>query len=148
MILDKNTELSKQQALSATAYSTNTFDGGASPVGRDLGAGEPLVVHITIDVAADITTGDETYEFQLVQSANANLSSHDVLESRVVPAASLKIGDTVQLPIPAGAIAKQYIGARYVLGGTTPSVTVTAYIQPRNMSSVAPKHYPSGSKVS
>jgi hypothetical protein len=131
MYLDKLNQLSEAQALAATAYSTNTYDSGAAL--NDISIGEPLALFVKVDVAADFTTTDETYEIQLVQSANANLSSHDVLVSKVVLAADLALGDQVVLPLPPGSKSKQYLGARFVLGGTSPSVTLSAYLQPQNM---------------
>lgn len=132
MIIDSQMLLSDAQAVTADAYSTNTYDSGAA--GNDLSSGsEPLVAVFQIDVAADFTTTDETYEFQFVQSANANLSSHDVLASRAIVAGSLTAGSLHYLPLPPGSKTKRYLGVRYDVGGTTPSVTVTAFIQPASM---------------
>lgn len=133
MNLDAYCTLSDAQSLTATAYSTNTYDLGNVTPKRDPGIGEPLVLMFQVDVAADGTTTDETYEFRLVQSANANLSSEDSLEAMVITYANLTVGSIHYLPIPPGKITKRYIGAKYVLGGTTPTLTVTCQIQPRSM---------------
>ena len=133
MRLDKLSELDSAHALTATAYSTNTIDLGNVTPKRDIGTGERLALVITVDVAADLTTGDETYAFDFVQSANANLSSEDILVSMTVGGATLVAGYKVNVPIPAGAITKRYIGAKYVLGGTTPTITVSSHVQPANM---------------
>src|SRR3990167_4171654 len=77
MFIDAQALLSDAQAVTADAASTNTYDSGAA--GTDITEGEPLGIGISVDVAADFTTGDETYEFHAIQSANANLSSPDVL---------------------------------------------------------------------
>lgn len=134
MIQDAQTLLSDAQALTATAVSTNTYDTGAAA--NDIAAGEPLCIIFTIDVAADATTGDETYQFQAIQSANANLSSQDVLvqtDTSFITRATLVAGYKLVLPIPPGLKSKRYLGARYVLAGTTPTATVTAAIVPLNM---------------
>ena len=133
MRLDKLSELDSAHALTATAYSTNTIDLGNVSPKRDLGTGERLALLITVDVAADATDGDETYVFDFIQSANANLSSEDILVSMQVARATLVAGYKINVPIPPGVITKRYIGAKYVLGGTTPTITVSSHVQPANM---------------
>ncbi len=61
--------LSDAQAVTADAASTNALALGAA--GVDVGIGEPLAVVFVIDVAADYTTGDETYKFA-VRTATAS----------------------------------------------------------------------------
>lgn len=134
MFLDSQLLLSDAQALTATAVSTNTIDTALAT--NEIGAGEPMAMVFTVDVAADATTGDETYQFQVIQSANANLSSQDVLvqsDTSFVTRATLVAGYKLVLPLPPGLKSKRYLGARYVLGGTTPTVTVTAVLQPLAM---------------
>lgn len=134
MFLDSQLLLSDAQALTATAVSTNTIDTALAT--NEIGAGEPMAMVFTVDVAADATTGDETYQFQVIQSANANLSSQDVLvqsDTSFVTRATLVAGYKLVLPLPPGLKSKRYLGARYVLGGTTPTVTVTAVLQPMSM---------------
>lgn len=141
MILDALLLLSDAQAFSADAYTTNTVDLLAA--NRRIGTGEALAVLITIDVAADFTTGDETYVFQFVQSVNADLSSHDVLSSMTLTAAQLAQGTRHVLDVPIGQPTKRYIGGRFDGGGTTPTVTATIAIVPRSFVE-APKTYNPG----
>lgn len=134
MFLDSQLLLSDAQALTATAVSTNTIDTLLAT--NEIGAGEPMALVFTIDTAADAVSGDETYQFQLIQSANANLSSQDVLlqtDTAFITRSVLTAGFKVVIPVPAGMKTKRYLGARYVLAGTTPSVTVTAFLQPLSM---------------
>lgn len=131
MILDAQGLLSDAQALTVTAVSTNTYDSGAA--GNDITVGEPLVMVIQVDVAADFTTTDETYQFTFIQSANAALTSETTLVSRTIAASLLTAGSIHIVPIPQGAKTQRYVGARYVLAGTTPTVTVTSFIQPASM---------------
>jgi hypothetical protein len=133
MFLDALLLLSDAQAVTADAYSTNTIDLGGSSPARGIGAGEPMAVVVTVDVAADATTGDETYSFLLVQSANADLSAHDTLSTITVAAANLTAGQKVVIPVPPGSVTKRYVGVRYDVGGTTPSITCTAFLQPMSM---------------
>jgi hypothetical protein len=131
MFLDKQNQLSDSQALTATAVSSNTFDSGSA--GNDISIGDGLALAVNVEVAADFTTTDETYELQIIQSANADLSSPDVLASRVIAASLLKAGSNHYLGLPPGSKTKRYLGARYVLGGTSPSMTVSSFIQPDSM---------------
>ena len=133
MYVDAQTLLSDAQALTATAVSTNTMDMGNVTPKNEVGTGEPIALVIGVDVAADATTADETYQFQLVQSANADLSAQDVLlqkDTAYITRATLVAGYQLVIPVPVDLVTKRYLGARYVLGGTTPSVTVTAMIVP------------------
>lgn len=130
MFIDSQLLLSDAQAISADAVSTNTVDTGAA--GNDITIGQELVIAIQVDVAADFTTGDETYVFEAIQSAAANLGSPDILASRAILAADLTAGSIHYLPLPAGAKTKRYLGLNYNVGGTSPSVTCTAFIQPAN----------------
>lgn len=146
MFMDALLMVSDAQALSATALSTNTVDLGAPTVKRRIGTGEPIALAVQIDTGADFTTGDETYEIQLIQSANANLSSSDILARYPLLASSgaLGTGKKFKLGLPAGFPNKQYIGANYVLGGTTPSVTLTAAFGPSSMIEAEMTYYPKG----
>lgn len=145
MFIDALCLLSDAQAVSADAASTNTYDLGAST--NNISIGEPLVAVFQIDVAADGTTTDETYEFQVIESASANLGTPTILVQRSIGYASLTAGSVHYLPIPQGSIAKRYLGVYYNVGGTTPSVTVTAFIQPASMLQ-KDNNYPDGITIS
>lgn len=143
MYIDKEMLLCDAQAFSADAESTNAIDLGNVTPKNDPGAGERMVVKCTVDVAADYTTADETYEFQFIQSANANLSSPDNLISRTIAAATLVAGYEFEIPIPAGAINKRYVGLYFNGGGTTPTITLTAFLTLASMVD-ARKNYAKG----
>lgn len=128
MILDSLLKFSDAQALTATADSTNVIDLSND---RDIGKGEPMALVVTVGVAADFATGDETYQFQLETDDNAAFSSATVIGDVTVAAANLTAGDKVVIPL--GQTNERYLQARYVLGGTTPSVTVDAFLQPLSM---------------
>lgn len=144
MFLDALLMLSDAQALTATALSTNTIDLGNPTVSRRIGTGEPMVLAVQVDVAADFTTGDETYSVQIVSSAAAALTSPTVLAQFTLTAAQLAAGKKFSLPVPAGMPGQRYLGVNYVLGGTTPTVTVTASIMPRSMAEAEYTYYPKG----
>tara|TARA_R110000751_G_scaffold220122_1_gene322799 strand:- start:173 stop:598 length:426 start_codon:yes stop_codon:yes gene_type:complete len=128
MILDSLLRFSAAQALTATADSTNVIDLSND---RDIGIGEPMGIVITVGVTADITTGDETYQFQLETDDNAAMTSSTIIGDVTVAAAALTAGDKVVIPL--GHSNERYLQVVYTLGGTTPSVTVDAFLQPLSM---------------
>lgn len=131
MFLDALLQVSAAQALSATALSTNAIDLGNPTVKNQIGDGVPMGFLITNGVAADFTTGDETYNVQVVSSAAANLGSPTVLNQLAITSAAMRAaGAKMFLFLPKGAPIQRYIGLNYVLGGTTPSITVTAELIP------------------
>ena len=149
MFIDALLLLADAQAFTATAVSTNTIDLGDVTPKRDIGTGEPMELVAAVDVAGDRTTGDETYLLEFLQSANANLSSPDVLVDSAFTLAELVVGEIKRLPIPPGSITKRYIGARLTLAGTTPTITVTLFVQPSAMASLKkPQSYADAITVS
>lgn len=147
MYLDKENLLWDAVALSADASSTNAFDNGSSTPKVDFGAGEPMLLAIQVDVAADFTTTDETYAFNFIQSANADLSAPDVLVSRTIASTDLAAGAIQYIPIPPKAVTKRYLGLAFDGGGTTPTITVTGWVTSAKMVD-ARRDYASGFKVS
>lgn len=129
MFVDAQQLLSDAQALTATVVSTNIIDLGSD---RDIGIGEPLSVVVNVDVAADATTGDETYQFDLQTDDNSGFSSATVLLSRVIGRTLLTAGSRHVIPVPADKSAERFLRLNYVLGGTTPTITVTSHLQPSN----------------
>ncbi len=142
MYVDAFGLVSDSQAVTATAFSTNTIDLSNATVKRQIGTGEEVGFGVNVEVAADFTSGNETYTFEVVQSANADLSSPDVIGSVTHTAATLVAGYLFFLPIPIGQPTKRYIGLRYTVGGTTPTITVSAWLGAQSMFSVPPVHYP------
>jgi hypothetical protein len=130
MYIDSQLLFSDAQAVSADAASTNLVDLG---VARNLFDGEPLAVVLVVDVAADGTTTDETYEFQIETDDNSGFSSPTDLLVHSIGYASLTAGSKHVLPVPVGAAVERYLRVYYNVGGTTPSVTVTAFLQPLSM---------------
>lgn len=140
MFLDAQLQFSLAQALTVTAVSTNVIDTGIvfGGVGvgddRNIGIGEPMGVVISVLVAADATTGDETYQFDVQSDTVVGFGSAVVIASRAILRTLLTAGSQWVIPIPAdsGNIG-QYLRMNYVLGGTTPTITVTTHLQPLSM---------------
>lgn len=130
MILDSLNQFSDAQAFSASGASTNLIDLGAA---RGIADGEPMVLAITVDVAADFTTTDETYAFALQTDDNSSFLSASTIVTRTILAAALTAKSKHYIPVPPGVTPERYLRMYATLGGTTPSVTVTAELQPRSM---------------
>lgn len=122
MLIDSRLEFSDEQALTATAASTNVIDLGSDV---DVGPGRPLFVVVQVDVAADDTTGDETYVAALQTDDNASFSSATQIGS-VTIAAGAAAGTRYVLGFPYAN--ERYVRLNYTLGGTTPTATLSAWL--------------------
>jgi hypothetical protein len=119
MILDRQNLLSQAQAVTATAFSTDAIDLSQA---RDVGAGKELHFFINVDTTAT-AAGAATVNFQLVTSANANLSSPNIIQQTdAIPIAQLTAGrrsielgltraNVLSLPI-----GQRYLGIQYTVG--------------------------------
>lgn len=128
MQIDTQHLFSSAQALTATADATNVINLG---IARQIGDGTPVSVFLHVDVAADFTTGDETYSFSVTTDDNAALTSDTTVVTRAILAAALTINSLHEIVIPQGSVFEQYMGLVYTLAGTTPTLTVTAWLAPR-----------------
>lgn len=144
MFVDTYTLLADALSLTSSAAFTSTYDSGAA--GNEIGAGEPLSLAIAVDVAADATTGDETYAFSIEESASAAQTSPTTLVSRTISRTLLTAGSLHYIDLPAGAKALRYLGGYYTGGGTTPTITVTSWFCPTSMKDKV-KAYPKGYTV-
>ncbi len=130
MYTDAHNLFSDAQAMTATAVSTNVIDLG---VDRNVGQGEPLAVVLTVDVAAIVNDTDETYEIQIL--TDADVTPSDAIASRsftnALATAQLIAGARFVMPLPHDN--ERYLRLNYVLAGTTPGWTVTAYLVPMSM---------------
>lgn len=130
MIIDAQHLFSDAQALTATAVSTNLLDLKAD---RNIGLGEPVAVVVDVDVALDGTTGDETYTVTVQADDNSSFSSATTVTGPVTMTRGAAAGTRYVIPIAPDTLTERYIRLSYTLGGTTPTATVTAYLQPVNM---------------
>jgi hypothetical protein len=143
MFIDAQNLFSDAQAITADAVGTNVIDLGSD---RSIGNGEPMVVVFQVDVAADQTTGDEDYTFEVEYASNAAQSTGRQLIGRrafesgtpTAPAQDadlLVAGFIFTIPIPQTALSEseRYLGIRYDVTGTTPTITVTAWLAPQSM---------------
>lgn len=140
MYVDADLEFSDAQALTATAVGTNVVD---LSVDRSVGNGEPMAVLFVVEVAADQTTGDEDYTFEVEYASDAaqttarQLIGRRIFESGTPTAPAqnadlLVAGFSFAIPIPPTTLAEseRYLGIRYTLAGTTPTITCSAFVIP------------------
>lgn len=134
MFVDKLLLVSDAQAFSATAFSTDKIDLGAYQTLRNrIGDGEPMGFLVTVDVAADATTGDETYQFDIVHDEDSAFGSPVVIGSWVISRTLLTAGSRWFFPILDYNPRERYLALRLTLGGTTPTITITAALSPASM---------------
>lgn len=141
MLRDALNTFSDAQALTATAVSTSHINLKAA---SQLGNGEPMAVIISVDVAADNTTGNETYQIDLECDDNTDFSTETVLIGRAIAATALTAGSIHTIPIPPELTVEQFARLNYTLGGTTPTVTLTAWVGPLKSvqaTKIYPKNY-------
>lgn len=149
MIQDALLQFSDAQALTATGVSTNVIDLWANGNGQNANImdGTPMAVMIAPSVGADSTTGDETYAVQLQTDDNSGFASPTTLGQFTFTAAQLKAGiSPAYFGLPGGAY-ERYLRLNYVLGGTTPSMTVDAFLTPLEFIPKYSKYYKSGFEV-
>jgi len=140
MYIDKLLKLSDAQNVTATAVGTNVVD---IEVARGVGNGEPMAVVFSVGVAGDQVSGDEDYTFDVeyatnaAQSTGAQLMGRRIFESGTPTAPAqnadlLVAGFVFAIPIPptTGDEDGDFLGVRYTLAGTTPDITVDAWIAP------------------
>ena len=141
--IDSQLEFSDSQAVTTSAVGTNVIDLGSAD---SIGTGEPMAVVFHVEVAADQTTGDEDYTFDVEvasdagQSTAVNLIGRRVFESGTPTAPAqdadlLVAGYKFFIPLPPLTLseAQQFLGIRYVVAGTTPTITCSAYLSPLSM---------------
>jgi len=127
MYVDSLLEFSDAQALTGTAVSTNVV-----PVSANIGRGQPMAVVVTVGVAADYTSSDETYQVTIQTDDAAGMSSPTVIASSgVINGDDLPLGSKIVVPL--GFSNEAFLRINYVLAGSTPTATVSASLMPMNM---------------
>lgn len=124
MILDRQTMFSDQQAITATAVSTNVYDFGATGtvVGQsaalsyDHGSGGyiPLLIQVT-EAFATLTSLTVTVE---TDDNEAFSSATIIATTQAIPVATLVAGYVFQLTAIPIRSAERFIRLRYTVGGS------------------------------
>ena len=137
MILDSQALFSDDQAITATAISTNVLDLGVpgTPVKgnalvRDIGPGNPLTLLCQVTEDFDALTN---LIITVEVSAAAALTSSKVLSSQTILLADLVAGKQLNIQAIPNDADLRYLGLRYTVTGTGPSVgKITAGISAGN----------------
>jgi hypothetical protein len=125
MILSQQQLFSDDQAITATAVSTNVIDLGVpgTPFGgnqlnQDIGKGNPIPILVQVTEAFNTLT---SLTITLEVSAAAGMTSPRVLATETILLADLKAGKQMfNQVIPNGA-GLRYLGVRYTVGGSNPT---------------------------
>lgn len=128
MITDRELWVSQQQPLTTGTQYSNSYDLGLA---RDMGIG--TAIRALINVSTTFTGGtNET--FNLVQSANSDLSSPDILATTgAVLEANLTAGSRL-LDLVVPRTTKRYVGFQFVASGTHGAGAVDALFVLNNTS--------------
>lgn len=140
MILSAQQLFSDDQAITASADSTNVIDlgvpgtpfGAAAALNRDIGKGAkiPILAQVTADFN-NLTT----LEFKISTGATTALGTE--IASQTIALADLVAGKQLNFDVLPNAIVERYLGMEYVVVGTAPSTgTVTAGISMGNQTNV------------
>ncbi len=125
MLRDAQLSLCTAQAFSADAATTNGLDLG---VARNIGDGNRLSFYIHTTVAADHTTGDETYSFDIQTDGDSAFGSATKLHTVTIPYSSLTANSLVEIPLPEGLVFERYARIFFDGAGTTPTVTASIWL--------------------
>lgn len=124
-LIDTLNRFANALAVTASGDATNVIDGRATLSQFN---GKPMVAVIKIDVAADTASGNETYAFSVTTDDNASLTSDTTVATKTIAGSALTANSLHVIDIPENTNLEQYIGFVHTLGGTTPSVTYTAWL--------------------
>ena len=144
MLFSQQQLFSDEQALTATAASTNIIDLGATgtvlgapaALTRDIGKGNPIpiVVRLGADAGGTSPTLDVAVQVDTVE----NFASPTTVATATQKSGGTD-GDEIYLDVylPEGTN-QRYLRLNYTLGGTSPTYTVTAGIVAAKQSSTVP----------
>lgn len=123
MIIDSTLEFSTAQALTTSAASTNVIDFEQGH--RRPGKGQPLFLVLMLKTDADDTNSDETYTAALRTADNEAFTGASEL-CRITIDRGATAGTLYAMSLPHNV--DRFLRVNYTLGGTTPAVTVDAFL--------------------
>jgi hypothetical protein len=125
--VDKQLTFSDQQAVTATAVSSNALDVTSTAPLRDIGVGEPMFIDFSCQVSA-AAAGAATVTFEVIQADDAALTSNvtSLASSGAIGKAALTAGSRIwSVALPR--TSQRYIGVRYTVAtGPLTAGTFTA----------------------
>lgn len=140
MILSAQQLFSDDQAITATAISTNVVDlgvadtpyGGKAALKQDVGKGTPVPILIQVTEAFNTLTS-----LTITLETGATTSLGTVLNSEVVTLANLIVGKQTFMQFLPNGVTSRYLGVRYTVTGTSPTLgKVTAGISGGNQTNI------------
>ena len=142
MILSAESLLSDDQAITATALSTNVIDlgapgtpyGAAAALNQDQGKGTvvPILIQVT-EAFNNLTSLTITLEVD----DNSSISSGKVVNTQTILQADLLIGKTVFMQHLTNGVDERYLAVRYTVTGTPPTTgKITAGITMGNQTNL------------
>lgn len=140
MILSKQQTFSDDQAITATAVSTNVIDlgeagtpyGAAAALNFDIGKG--VMVPILAQVTEDF---DNLTSLNIAIETGSTTALGTVVVSQDVLLADLVAGKQMSIQVLPNDITEQYLGMRYTVTGTAPTAgAITAGITMGNQTNV------------
>lgn len=140
MILSAQQLFSDDQAITATAVSTNVIDlgvagtpyGAVASLNQDVGKGNP--VYILIQVTEDF---DALTSLAVTIEVGSAETLGDVRATETIVLANLKAGKQTCVQVLPNCIDKRYLGVRYTVTGTPPTVgKITAGISMGNQTNI------------
>jgi len=132
MIFDTKLEFSDDQAITATAVSTNVIDlgamgtvfGAAAALARDIGKGRPIPLLIQVTAAFNTLT---SLQVTVEVDDNAAFSSAKIIAaSRDILLADLVVGMRSELEFIPRGTDERYVRLRYTVTGTNPTTGAIA----------------------
>lgn len=126
-VLDKNTQMSDSQALTIDAVSTNVYD---ATTDRDIGPGEPMVFVVYAETAFGGTTPTIAVSIETDDDVGFGSSTIVMTSQAFTPAALTEAENIIVIPLPMNN--QRYMRLSYDMEGTSPTLTVSAYLQPQS----------------
>ncbi|MBT3042199.1 MAG: hypothetical protein KME67_04995 [Candidatus Thiodiazotropha sp. (ex Codakia orbicularis)] len=124
MIFSAQQLFSDNQAIVATARSTNVIDlgapgtppRGAAPLNQDVGKGTPIPINVQVTEDFDnLTSLDVAIEVGATEALGTVVATQNIL------LADLVAGKTLNLQCLPNGVDQRYLGLRYTVNGTFPS---------------------------
>ena len=126
-LLDVLNQFSDNQSVTASAKSTDNYDSGAAV--RDIGAGKPLYIQISVQTAL---AGTGSVAVKIQQADNATFTSGAQMGNTIATmnATNGTKGASFYHTIAPGEITKRYFRLDYARSGTISAGAVDAYLTP------------------
>lgn len=146
MIMDRQNTVSNDQAITATAVSTDTIDLSQN---RDIGIGHDLAWVITVTEAFNNLT---SLTVQVISASTADLGTNQtiLIQTDAIVLAQLTAGRrpiVIRMPrhiLSSQPIGQRYIGLRYVVAGSAPTtgkVTAGLVLDAQSIARIYPSGY-------